>query len=84
MCQFSISFSGDADGLTNRAKREIERVGGALTGDSTQGNFHAKTPIGSIQGNYFINGQVITLAITKKPFLLSCKKIEKELTEVMT
>jgi hypothetical protein len=83
MCQFNLSFSGDAESLTRRAKQEIERAGGALTGDSTQGNFQANTPIGAIQGNYFINGEVITLAITKKPFLLSCKRIEKELTAVM-
>jgi hypothetical protein len=83
MCQFNISFSTDAESLTSRAKQEIARAGGALTGDSTQGNFSLNTPIGSIEGNYLIDGQVISISITKKPFLLSCQRIEKELIGVM-
>ena len=76
MCQFSIPFSGDPDSL-------IERAGGAFDGDSTQGGFHAKTAVGSIHGSYQVAGQEISLAIIKKPFLLSCKRIEKELSSVL-
>lgn len=83
MCQFNLPFSGAADSLMQRAKQEIEGTGGSFTGDSSQGNFHAKTPIGSIYGSYQIVGQQISLAITKKPFLLSCNRIQKELSEVM-
>jgi hypothetical protein len=83
MCQFNIPFSGDAESLMKRAKQEIERTGGALIGDAVQGDFQAKTPLGSVQGAYQIVGQEISLAITKKPFLLSCKRIQKELSEVM-
>lgn len=83
MCQFNIPFSGQADSLLQRAKQEIERAGGFFTGDSAQGSFQAKTPIGSIEGSYQIFGQEISVAITKKPFLLSCSRIQKELSEVM-
>ncbi len=83
MCQFNITFSGDAESLISRSKQQIEKAGGNFTGDPTAGNFEAKTPIGSIEGSYQIEGQVISLAITKKPFLLSCARIEKELTTVM-
>jgi hypothetical protein len=83
MCQFSLSFGGAADVLMQRARQEIERTGGSFSGDGTTGNFQARTPIGSIHGSYNISGQEIFLAITKKPFLLSCKRIQKELSEVM-
>ncbi|MCW3112011.1 MAG: hypothetical protein JWR18_407 [Segetibacter sp.] len=83
MCQFNISFSGDAESLLRRAKQEIESAGGSLVGNASQGEFQAKTPIGSVRGSYQVEGQQISLAITKKPMLLSCRKIEKELTSVM-
>lgn len=83
MCQFSIPFSGNADGLISRARQAIERAGGSLTGDTNQGTFQASTPIGAIQGGYTVNGQEITIAIDKKPFLLSCNRIETELRGVM-
>lgn len=83
MCQFSIPFSGNPESLIERARQEIQRSGGAFNGDSTQGSFHAKTALGSIHGSYHIAGQEIFLGIIKKPFLLSCKRIEKELGSVM-
>lgn len=83
MCQFSIPFSGDPENLFKRANQEIEKSGGAFNGDSAQGSFEVKTPLGSIEGSYQISGQQISFAILKKPFLLSCSRIEKELMEVM-
>ena len=83
MCKFSIPFSGDAESLTQRARQEITQMSGAFNGDASQGNFRAKTPLGFIEGSYEVLGQHIALSIHKKPFLLSCKRIEKELTEVM-
>jgi hypothetical protein len=83
MCQFNIAFSGDAESLIKRAKLEIQKAGGNLVGDATQGNFEGKTPIGAIEGSYRVEGQQISFNITDKPFFLSCSKIEKELTAVM-
>lgn len=83
MCKFSITFSGDSESLVSRAKQQIERGNGAFNGDTYQGNFNAKTPIGSIEGAYQIAEQEIALTITKKPLLLSCKRIEKKLKAVM-
>lgn len=83
MCQFSLPIHGDAESLIQRAQNQITRTGGAFSGDATQGNFKAKTPIGAVEGSYHVIENEITLAITKKPFLLSCKKIENELRGVM-
>ena len=83
MCQFTIPFTADPTSLITRAKQEIKKTGGAFEGDVTQGSFRAKTPIGSIEGSYQIEGQQIFLSVTKKPFLLSCGRIQKELSGIM-
>jgi len=83
MCEFNIPFSGTAETLMSRAKQEIERAGGSFTGNDEQGNFQAKTPLGSIYGTYQVVQQEIALKIIKKPLLVSCKRIQKELNEVM-
>jgi hypothetical protein len=79
MCQFDISFTGDPESLTTRAKQAIEKLGGTFTGNVSQGQFRAKTAIGSIHGSYHLKGQQMSIVITKKPLLLSCGRIEKEL-----
>lgn len=84
MCQFNIQFSGDAESLIRRARQELSKAGGAFNGDSTQGNFEVKTPLGSIEGSYVMAGQEISINITDKPFFISCKRIQKELTGVMS
>ena len=83
MCNFKIPFSGDAKALISRAKREIESAGGMLSGDENFGEFMGKSPIGSIGGSYSIVGNELIININKKPLLLSCKRIEKELRGVM-
>jgi hypothetical protein len=83
MCQFSLPFSGEPQSLLQRAKQSIENMGGVFNGDDRQGNFSTKTPIGSIKGSYQMLEGEIALNITKKPFLLSCNKIEKELRAVI-
>jgi len=83
MCQFRLPITGDATSLLQRAKQEITASGGVFDGDNEAGIFHAKTPIGSIEGTYQVEANEIALNITKKPFLLSCNRIKKELTSVM-
>jgi hypothetical protein len=83
MCQFSLPFQGDPQSLLQRAQIEITKAGGAFNGDNMQGSFRAKSPLGSVEGSYEVVGQQIVLTISKKPFLLSCRKIEKELHGVM-
>lgn len=83
MCQFTIPFSNSADILMNRAKQEIERAGGSFDGDGSRGSFQVKTAFGTIEGSYQIAGQEISMVIAKKPFLISCSRIEKELRGVM-
>jgi len=78
-CQFSISFSGDADTLISKANKAIKLADGKFEGDSHAGEFSLKTPIGSVKGNYQIENESINVEISEKPMFLSCNKIESEL-----
>lgn len=83
MCQFRIPFSNSADHLMDRARQEITQASGSFEGDGSQGRFQVKTALGTIGGSYQVAGQEVLMVIEKKPFLLSCKRIEKELRGVI-
>ena len=83
MCRFNFPFSGASDSLMSRAKTAIENAGGAFNGNETNGTFQVKTPLGIVGGEYGIVEHEISIYVSNKPFLLSCKRIEKELSKVM-
>ncbi len=83
MCRFKLPFSGTGDTLVSRAKAAIGRAGGAFTGNDANGSFQVKTPLGPVSGDYAIFDQEISIAVTKKPFLLSCSRIQNELSKVL-
>lgn len=78
-CQFSITFSGDADTLISKANKAIQNANGKFEGDTYSGEFNLKTPIGSVKGNYIIENASINVTILEKPMFLSCNKIQSEL-----
>ena len=83
-CQFGIDFTGSAEDLVKRAKKEIEDHGGTFQGDASSGSFSVSVPIlGKIEGAYTIKGQTINVTITKKPGLLSCGAIESQLKKYL-
>ena len=77
MCNFDLPFTGSASGFVDKIKNKIEGAGGTFNGNESNGTFSVATPIGGIEGNYSVNGQAAAINITQKPFLLSCKAIEK-------
>ncbi|HXB13701.1 MAG TPA: hypothetical protein VNZ45_17060 [Bacteroidia bacterium] len=85
MCDpFDVTFSGSADKLVENAKLQISVQGGTLTGDTTAGNINISLPIvGVIEGNYKINGQVITITITQKPQFVPCGMIQSKIEDVL-
>ena len=85
MCDpFDVTFSGAADKLVENAKLQISVQGGTLTGDATAGNINISLPIvGVIEGNYKINGQVITITITQKPQFVPCGMIQSKIEDVL-
>ncbi len=78
-CNFNIPFSASPEELIAKAKRGINGGGGAFNGDAASGNFKMPTPLGAIEGSYTILNSVIKIAITDKPFFVSCTRIQEEL-----
>ncbi len=73
MCHFTIPFLGTDDALITKAKQEIENSGGSFEGNSLQGSFTVKTPLGIIEGAYHIIENQITIEVAKKPFHMVLK-----------
>lgn len=76
-CQFTLPFSGSAQDFVNKARQKVQGAGGTFNGNTSNGSFSVPIPIvGSVEGNYQINGQQVSINITKKPFVISCSAIE--------
>jgi len=83
---FSVEFSGSAEELFNKLSIELENVNGILIGDSdsTAGTFHVDSPIGDFDGTYSIAAHKLDVTMTKRPFLISCGRIEEEVQNRLT
>lgn len=84
MCNFSISYPRPKEQLVAQLKSAILSQSKAhFEGDNTTGAF-AFTAMGfGIAGNYVIEGDIIEVNITDKPFLVSCSKIESEIRKYL-
>jgi hypothetical protein len=80
-CNFSIQFDTTADEVAEKARQAIQGAGGTFRGDATSGNFDVATPLGLIRGTYVIRHPLIQIAITSKPFFITCNLIEKQLKD---
>jgi len=84
MCNFSISFTGSAQEIINKAKTAVTNAGGNFNGDASQGTFSIATPAGKISGSYTISGQDFSVAVSEKPFFVSCGIIEAQLRKYLS
>jgi hypothetical protein len=77
-CNFSITFSGSAEQMFQKAKSAVEGQGGSFNGDSTSGNFTVNV-FGAIKGSYQVSGQTLNIVIEDKPMMIPCSAIENVL-----
>lgn len=82
MCNFTLPFQGSAEELVERARQGIEEAGGHFEGNTSNGSFEITSPV-TIKGQYEIKGQEISITITKKPFFVSCNRIESEMKKLI-
>ncbi len=82
-CQISINCTKPKEELVEKLKQAVLSQNGTFTGDTTSGSFKAKTPLGTFEASYTINQDLITIHVTEKPFLISCKRIEKEINDYL-
>ena len=77
-CNFSISFSGTAEEVFNRAKNAVEKQGGTFNGNVSGGQFSINV-FGTITGSYSVSGQQLDISIEDKPMMIPCSAIESAL-----
>lgn len=74
-CKFKIPFSGSAEQVLNRARTAVEGQGGTFSGNESSGSFQVSV-MGTIIGNYTVNGNELEIDIDSKPMFVSCGMIE--------
>lgn len=78
-CQFSIFYPKAKEDLVQKLQDAIMKTNGQFAGDTNGGIFKGNTPVGSFSGSYSIQDDTINVMIDKKPWLVSCGKIEDEI-----
>ena len=73
---FDIPVPGELPAALARVRASIVAEGGMFSGDETVGRFAGSTPVGTIEGTYAVNGNVVRVTITSKPMLAPCAAIE--------
>ena len=82
-CQFTINYPGPKDEIIAKLEKAIMGTGGSFNGDTTNGIFEGNTPVGDFSGSYTINGDMVNVSIDKKPWLVSCGRIEDEINNYL-
>jgi hypothetical protein len=84
-CHISIEIGEikNREELVGKARKAIAKHGGELKGDENGGTFDLHIVIGHIAGNYTIEENTFILDVTKKPLLVSCSRIEKEISKYL-
>lgn len=80
-CNFSIAFPGTAADIISKVQSQVQQQGGNFNGDPNSGSFNLKVMGSTVAGSYTISGSTINIAISDKPFFVSCGAIESFLKE---
>lgn len=84
MCNFPIEYPRPKDEMVVQLKAAIEsQTNGIFQGDTSSGSFSFTAKGFDLAGSYSIRGDIIDVNISKKPWLLSCGKIESEIRKYL-
>jgi len=75
-CTINLPFTGTAETIVSKAKSAVEGQGGTFTGDNQAGSFSLSAMGSNIAGSYTVEGNMLNLLVTDKPFFVSCGMIE--------
>lgn len=82
MATFRVPYPREPDRRQALFDKAISKMGshGTCQGTPDEGTFHAKTPIGDLQGSYRSEpgSDEVEFEISKKPFLVPLAMIESE------
>lgn len=83
-CKFSVTFSEPVESAVLKAKNAVESQSGIFNGDVNRGEFEVTVFGNNIKGNYTVEGQILNIEITDKPFFVPCNMIETFLVKNIT
>ncbi|MFA4870798.1 MAG: hypothetical protein WC623_21555 [Pedobacter sp.] len=84
MCDFSIEYPKSKDDMVGQLRAAIEgQTDGVFNGDVSSGAFSFSARGFELAGGYSISGDLVEVRIAKKPWLLSCRKIEAEIRKYL-
>ena len=75
-CTINIPFTDSVSAGIEKAKAAIESHNGTFNGNEKAGEFDVTVFGNTIKGSYTVNGNVLNLVITHKPFFVPCNTIE--------
>ncbi len=81
--QYEIKLKGDPEEKLKQARKIAAERGVKFVGDGTRGKFSGKILGGRLIGSYTVNGGILLVTITEKPFLTSWNMIESQLKEFL-
>lgn len=82
-CKFTIDYTRSKTEMIRNLETAILNQHGLFQGDENNGEFSFSTMGFTFRGNYVIEGDLVAVEITNKPFLVSCAKIESEIKKYM-
>jgi hypothetical protein len=82
--QLTFQLSVPPAEILTQIRNLAQKYGGQWHGDEHSGQVSFQTPIGLIESDYTLNGDTLTLTITKKPFLVGYDLIRKTIQENAT
>ena len=82
-CQLIFQIQVPTADLLSQIEKFAQEYQGQFQGDEISGNVSLNFILGSIEGDYTIEGDQLNLNITKKPFLLSCDTISATIKEYL-
>lgn len=83
-CSIKVPFTGTSESVITKARNAINKAGGTFDGSDANGAFSLSTPVGDVRGSYNVNGNVLEVDVTEKPFFVSCDMIEAQLQQYLT
>lgn len=77
MKTITLPITGSKEDLYNKFSKFVESSGGQFVGSVTDGMFD----VNHVSGTYVVTENAIHITIDKKPFFISMKLLEKELSK---
>lgn len=69
---FTVTIPAEEDDFLDNTRRAVESLGATLEGDDSSGSFSGR----GVEGTYAVDGDQVTVTITKKPTLAPWPLIE--------